>query len=241
MIDIIRPLYDFIEVSGLNEKDIVVYLDCIDDFKNIIIDLDFQIRPLNEAPKNTNEICTRKFKDYRPLINKFNMLIKSFKNKEKIVIIKRSKNRILINHNILFESLKQNFNDDYEIEEAVFEKKTLVEQKDMLTNCKVLIGPHGAGFTNILFLNENTKIIELFPESFWVGCYKKLAIEKKVNYYYLHGKDTIPPSISIEEFKKLEKDGKIWGPDTKLRTSLRDIKGFTINVDEVMNLIKTTA
>ena len=42
------------------------------------------------------------------------------------------------------------------------QRTTLQEQLDLLQNAKIIIGPHGAGLTNMLWMQNNGSVIE-FP------------------------------------------------------------------------------
>jgi capsular polysaccharide biosynthesis protein len=79
------------------------------------------------------------------------------------------------------------------------------EQVRACAEAKIVIGPHGAGLTNIIFC-KNAKILELFSPSY-LGGFSILANHGKNEYWYLVGDDTpgnSPPSwrnfkIDIEE------------------------------------------
>ena len=58
----------------------------------------------------------------------------------------------------------------------------------MFHNCKVLMGIHGAGLTNMMFMNRNSSIIELLPsgqqETYQLH-YFKLASILNHSYTYI--------------------------------------------------------
>jgi hypothetical protein len=228
-------------LNNLNEHQIVIYCSLGSDFDNKIRELGFQIKSIEEAPVDSIEVCKYQYKDYMPLIQKMNIFIKPLQTKEKILIIIRASKRILLNHNELLIRLHEFFKERYDIEEASFDNKTLKEQIDIMQNCKILIGAHGAGFTNMLFLNENTHVIEMFPESFYINCYEIIAKHKKLHHHILHGKDLIKPHISLDEFTSLVNEGKMWNPTNPYVSQLRDLKGFSVNIDDVVKLINTIA
>ena len=72
-----------------------------------------------------------------------------------------SKNNIikLVNDNELEKELKLN-----NIEIIHSENLSLDEQINTFSSAKTIIGPHGAGITNILFCNDKPRIIELFSD-----------------------------------------------------------------------------
>jgi capsular polysaccharide biosynthesis protein len=53
--------------------------------------------------------------------------------------------------------------------------RTIAEQIDLYRNAKVLIGPHGSAFTNMVWTKPGTRIIEIVPSSFDVPYHTALA------------------------------------------------------------------
>ena len=49
------------------------------------------------------------------------------------------------------------------------------DQLDLFSTAEAVIGPHGAGFTNLIFSPQGTKIIEFFPPGPRPGYYKAIA------------------------------------------------------------------
>jgi capsular polysaccharide biosynthesis protein len=84
---------------------------------------------------------------------------------------------------------------------------SVLEQAQICAEAKVIIGPHGAGFTNIVFC-RNAKILELFSPSY-LGGFSILANHGNNEYWYLLGEDeeeNSPPawrnfSIDINDLK----------------------------------------
>jgi len=67
-----------------------------------------------------------------------------------------------------------------------FENHTLEEQIALIQDCECLIGAHGAGLTNMLFLNPAAKVIECrFTDDSTNNCYFTLASDLNLAYYYL--------------------------------------------------------
>ena len=46
---------------------------------------------------------------------------------------------------------------------VTFENYSFEEQIKIIDNCELLVGIHGAGFTNMVFMNKNTKIVDITP------------------------------------------------------------------------------
>ncbi len=55
------------------------------------------------------------------------------------------------------------------------EKLTVEQQAALFHSADVIIAPHGAAFTNIVFCRPGTRIIELMHPQHYVECYKSLA------------------------------------------------------------------
>lgn len=66
------------------------------------------------------------------------------------------------------------------------------EQISLLAGAKVVVAPHGAGLTNVVFCRPGTKIIEIFPASYIPNCYQIIANLTNLEYYALICDETIP-------------------------------------------------
>ncbi|HIK12699.1 MAG TPA: DUF563 domain-containing protein [Oscillatoriaceae cyanobacterium M33_DOE_052] len=84
------------------------------------------------------------------------------------------------------------------------------EQVALMAGSNVIVAPHGAGLTNVVFCQPHAKIIELFPVNFINNYYWLLSAQVGLEYYYCvgnspqawyslypqdwrHGKGYIPP------------------------------------------------
>jgi capsular polysaccharide biosynthesis protein len=65
---------------------------------------------------------------------------------------------------------------------------SLAEQIEAFRNARIVLSPHGAGLTNILFCRPNTTLIEIFPEGGVHGsAFLRIASQLNFNYYYVVG------------------------------------------------------
>lgn len=71
----------------------------------------------------------------------------------------------------------------------VLESLSFREQVSCLASAKVVVAPHGAGLTNLVFCNPGTKVIELFSPYYVETCYWVLSNHLGLDYYYLMGED----------------------------------------------------
>jgi len=141
----------------------------------------------------------------------------------KIIYIKRKGKRYILNDNECIEVIQKMYKDKYEIIIASFENLSFREQINLMNGCVLLIGCHGAGFTNTYFMNSGSILFELFPESFYVDCFKQICDKKSIKHYYMNGISSKPPPITLKDYMKHK------GPNTsQFRSSIRDV---TFSVD----------
>lgn len=93
--------------------------------------------------------------------------------------LKASKRKITNEHEVI--ALLKLYN--YEIH--YFEDYAFSKQIEIMSQAKHLIGLHGAGLTNMLFMKEGGKVMELrnFNDAD-NNCYFSLASELNLHYYY---------------------------------------------------------
>ena len=82
-----------------------------------------------------------------------------------------------INESEINDYLKEKGFTKYKLEDLSFSK-----QLYLFKNAKYIVGPHGAGFSNLAFCNENTNIIEVRPEDHPNTIYNRLSDINKLNY-----------------------------------------------------------
>ena len=109
------------------------------------------------------------------------------KNKKKIrkIFISRSQanQRFIINEDEVTSILIS-----FGFEAHIFENYTLNKQIELMNETSVLVGLHGAGLTNMLFMPENGNIIELRNQGDKQNnCYFSMASGLNHAYYYLQG------------------------------------------------------
>ncbi|MBW4561257.1 MAG: glycosyltransferase family 61 protein [Mojavia pulchra JT2-VF2] len=65
------------------------------------------------------------------------------------------------------------------------EDYSIAEQRTLFYNADCILGIHGAGFSNIIFCKENTKIIEIFPPNYIQYYYWYIADMLNLNYRFI--------------------------------------------------------
>ena len=112
---------------------------------------------------------------------------KKFDNNEKIYI-DRTESKFnhcqIQNDNEIFNFLKEQGFSKYKVGELSF-----FEQIYLFNNAKIIIGAHGAAFTNLAFCKPNTKIIEIRPSTQSNNNYKRISQIGNLNYRLIKTKE----------------------------------------------------
>lgn len=96
------------------------------------------------------------------------------------ILRKKSITRQIVNELEIVELVKE-----YGFDVIDFEELTWKEQVQMMSSCSILIGLHGAGLANMLFMHKGTIVIELRRrDDFHNNCYFSLASALQLNYLY---------------------------------------------------------
>lgn len=154
---------------------------------------------------------------YYPNISDLNLLRQTLlpqalagKSAERIYISRKAR-RKLTNENDVIKVLKEF---DFDIVEDT--SKTVAEQIMLYKNAKVIIGPHGASFTNIINCAPGTILIELFPGGYYPDYFRSLSSALGLKYYAV-----FEDNIGETHYRNLADDLTI-DPE-KIRTALRNI------------------
>ena len=135
---------------------------------------------------------------------------KKFDNNEKIYI-DRTESKFnhcqIQNDNEIFNFLKEKGFSKYKIGELSF-----FEQIYLFNNAKIIVGAHGAAFTNLTFCKPDTNIIEIKPASHPNNQYKRISQINNLNYSLIQTKE-------IDENQK--KLGDIYLPIKELKHCIK--------------------
>lgn len=153
-----------------------------------------------------------------------------------ITVIKRVHNRVYVDHDELIQALPKF---GLPVREAIMELLPIGEQINLMRNTSVLVGPHGSGETNMIFMPPGSKIIELYPKGFSDQVFVGLA--RAFGHTLVEIESDIPsalgrvPTERVSEYLKLNgwptrQDFKKWAPDKmEMGRVLRDVSTFSIN------------
>lgn len=142
-------------------------------------------------PGNTGHmpkwVCDFLRDSFLPVISKNN------KSKKKRLYISRDKSsngRKVLNEKEIMNILKP-----LGFELIFSEEISFKEQVELFHNSEVIIAPHGAGLSNIVFCDPKTQILEFFSPNYVNPCYYTLANQVDLNYYYLMSEGKRPPDF----------------------------------------------
>lgn len=93
--------------------------------------------------------------------------------------IERPKGRRgVVNSNALIDLLSE-----FDIESVKLEDMTFWDQINLFKGASLIVGVHGAGFSNLVFCSKNTNIIEIFPNSYATPAFWYTSNFFGLNYY----------------------------------------------------------
>lgn len=105
----------------------------------------------------------------------------------------RATRRKILNEDEVIQSLEK-----FKFKTIFTEDLSWENQVKLFSKAKVIVSIHGAGLTNMLFMQKGCSIIEFrHPESKSQNCYFSLASDLNLNYYYIIGQpDSSDPHVS---------------------------------------------
>jgi hypothetical protein len=92
----------------------------------------------------------------------------------------------------------------YGFEVVTLRGRSFADQVQLFSEAEIIVGPHGAGFTNAVFAQPGASLIELFSPSWMNGCFWALANACGHRYGFMigtqHGEDI---EADIRKFRRL--------------------------------------
>jgi len=117
---------------------------------------------------------------------------------EKIYLSReKAPQRRIQNEDEIFELLKK-----YGFKKIIPEDLSMQEQFNHFANAKIIVSPHGAGLTNLVFSNDKIKVLEIFTPNYINVCFWALSNLKNIDYFYLKGENI--PSENFDIFVNIE-------------------------------------
>jgi hypothetical protein len=84
-------------------------------------------------------------------------------------------------------------------EEVVADQLSVPEQAETFASASFVVGPHGAGLTNLVFCRPQTKVVEFFAPRYRQPAYWMLANQCDLSYHYLVGRGELSTTWSWPE------------------------------------------
>jgi capsular polysaccharide biosynthesis protein len=72
------------------------------------------------------------------------------------------------------------------------EQHPVYEQAQIFTSAQVIVSPHGAALTNLVFCQPGTKVLEIFSPQYVNPLYYILSNQMELHYSYLLGEGPQP-------------------------------------------------
>ena len=162
-----------------------------------------------------------------------------------ITVIKRINKRIYSDHDQLVCRLKE-FGKP--VREVVMEGLSLRGQIEVMRNTCILVGPHGSGETNMMFMPDGSKILELYPMGFRDRVFAELA--RAFGHELVELESEVPSVIGRKPTQKFSAYLKTKGwparkhftnhlPSIEFRRVLRDVASFSIDPSIVIERLRT--
>lgn len=137
-----------------------------------------------------------------------NLIKKNNNNKnQKIYISRKKSRRSIFNEEELIKILLK-----YNFKIYFMEDLKIIDQISLCNSAKIVIGMHGAGLTNCIWMKKNTTLIEIRPrDELNLNCYFTLSNILKLRYYYFFcDKKSVFKTINNAEYsldiEKFESD-----------------------------------
>ena len=63
---------------------------------------------------------------------------------------------------------------------------------------RLVVGPHGAGLSNMVFMPSNASVLEMRPRGWPIAVFRQLAAACSLNYFSTWGEGNKTSSLSID-------------------------------------------
>jgi capsular polysaccharide biosynthesis protein len=100
--------------------------------------------------------------------------------------------RRILNEDALVERLNQL---DFQI--VSMDGRSVVEQASLFHSAQIIVAPHGAALTNLVFCHPTCKVLEIFAPGYLNPCYRAICNLIGVDYWYLLGIGDPPSTPSL--------------------------------------------
>ena len=68
-------------------------------------------------------------------------------------------------------------------EVVLLDGMSVAGQARLFAEAALVVGPHGAGFTNAVFMKSGTRMIEFMPQTYFNNCFEAIALDIGIRYH----------------------------------------------------------
>lgn len=146
------------------------------------------------------------------------LLIKNTKEYPKRIYINRSR---AVKRKIANENELVNFLSKYGFASIELEELDFIEQVNLFNGAEIIVAPHGAGLSNIIFCEKSAKIIEIIGSNRVASFFINIAQRIELEYYYLASE-----GLSSKEFLKQLKKINVSSDDQCIQVNLEKLESL---------------
>lgn len=112
----------------------------------------------------------------------------------------KAQHRKVINEDEIMDLLEP-----YGFKRVILELEPVSRQIEIFHSAKIVVAPLGAGLTNLLFSNPETKVIELFSPTWVRPVFRLISHHMGLDYYYILG-EKIPELYKVDDYRRMWND-----------------------------------
>lgn len=128
--------------------------------------------------------------------------------RRKLILNRRGTRKLIFDSSTIARLEEQGF------EEVYTEEMSVTEQAYLFASADCIISAHGAGLSNLVFCERNTKVLEIFPEDYSTSAFFVISHAAELDYYCAVG-------ISLNKHKVSHlRDAHIQVPENVISTFL---------------------
>lgn len=110
----------------------------------------------------------------------------------------------------------------YNFQVYTMQNLSVTEQASIFSTSELIVSPHGAALTNLVFCNSKTKVLEIFSPNYLNCCYRALSNQVDIDYWYLLGEGQ-PLAPTTDDYLIIGCDENIQININSLKTILEQI------------------
>jgi hypothetical protein len=131
------------------------------------------------------------------------------------IYVKRKWTREIVNEHEINDVLSKQGFEFFELETM-----SVAEQIELFSDAEIVVGSHGAGFTNLVFCPPDTKVLELFPSNYVQPHYMLISAFSNLNYHFLIGEPMKNPYFLDQEWEGFD---NLSIPRDRFENALREL------------------